>query len=56
MQSEQVLENKLVQQLTKMDYVLVAISDEKQLFSNLKSQLEKLNALSFYLIVSLSKF
>jgi len=46
MQSEQVLENKLVKQLTEMDYALVTIRDEKQLFANLKSQLEKLNALS----------
>ncbi|MCK5190287.1 MAG: type I restriction endonuclease subunit R, partial [Methylococcales bacterium] len=46
MQSEQVLENKLVKQLTGMDYSLVTIRDEKQLFANLKSQLEKLNALS----------
>jgi len=46
MQSEQVLENKLVKQLTGMDYALVVIRDEKQLFANLKFQLETLNALS----------
>ncbi len=46
MQSEQVLENKLVKRLTGMDYALVTIRDEKQLFANLKSQLETLNALS----------
>ena len=46
MQSEQVLENKMVKQLTEMDYALVTISDEKHLFANLKFQLEKLNALS----------
>ncbi len=46
MQSEQVLENKMVKQLTEMDYALTTISDEKQLFANLKSQLETLNELS----------
>ena len=46
-QSEQVLENKLVVQLTAFGYEKVIIKDEKALVENLKKQLEKHNKVQF---------
>jgi len=46
-QSEQILENNLVQQLKELGYAFVKIEDEQALLSNLKSQLEKHNNQSF---------
>ena len=46
-QPEQILEEKLVQQLTEMGYGLVHIKNESELISNLKSQLEKHNDIQF---------
>lgn len=46
-QSEQVLENQLIEQLQKTGYTKIHIPDEKALLSNLKIQLEKHNNLSF---------
>ena len=46
-QSEQVLENKLVAQLTTLGYEKVVIADEKSLVKNLKKQLEKHNKVQF---------
>ena len=46
-QTEQVLENQLIAQLTKQGYAKVTINDEKELVTNLKSQLEKHNDISF---------
>lgn len=46
-QSEQVLENQLIEQLQKTGYTKIHIPDEKALLSNLKTQLEKHNNLSF---------
>ena len=46
-QPEQILEEQLVDQLQKLGYVLVHLKDEKDLISNLKSQLEKHNNISF---------
>ncbi len=46
-QSEQVLENQLIEKLQKRGYTKVHIPDEKTLLSNLKIQLEKHNNLSF---------
>ena len=45
-QSEQVLENNLVTQLTTLGYERVAIPDEEALLANLKRQLEKHNKVS----------
>ena len=42
-QSERELEENLIEQLVQLGYQNVVISDEKQLVSNLKAQLEKLN-------------
>ena len=42
-QSEQVLEDNLVEQLTTLGYEYVTIKDESSLLSNLKTQLEKHN-------------
>lgn len=42
-ESEQTLENKLLDQLSDLSYSRVAINDETALFANLKSQLENLN-------------
>lgn len=42
-QPEQLLENSLITQLQLLGYHLVSISNEKELLSNLKSQLEKHN-------------
>jgi type I restriction enzyme R subunit len=46
-QSEQILENNLVQQLTELGYSFVEVKDEQALLSNLKSQLEKHNKETF---------
>lgn len=46
-QPEQILEEQLVAQLQKLGYGLAVIRDEKELISNLKSQLEKHNNISF---------
>ncbi len=46
-QSEQVLEDSLVKQLTEKDYDFVKIADEDDLLANLKIQLEKHNDISF---------
>ena len=46
-QSEQALEEQLLTQLQKMGYKLVTIDNEQALVSNLKSQLEKHNKITF---------
>ncbi|MFT6841499.1 MAG: type I restriction enzyme R subunit [Psychroserpens sp.] len=46
-QPEAILEEQLVDQLHKLGYAKVIIPDEKTLLSNLKSQLEKHNNLTF---------
>lgn len=46
-QSEQILENKLVEQLQNLGYAKVSIPNEDALLSNLKAQLEKHNKVSF---------
>ena len=46
-QSEQVLEEQLVEQLKKLGYKPVTITDEKALLANLKTQLEKHNKIVF---------
>lgn len=46
-QSEQILENNLVHQLSSNGYDKVIIKDEKELLSNLKTQLEKHNNKTF---------
>ncbi|SHI60900.1 type I restriction enzyme, R subunit [Mesonia phycicola] len=46
-QSEQVLENKLVEQLKGLGYTKVVIPNEEALVLNLKSQLEKHNNITF---------
>ena len=46
-QSEQILEEKLIAQLQKLGYQYVPIIDEKGLLTNLKTQLEKHNHISF---------
>ncbi|WP_233861252.1 type I restriction endonuclease subunit R [Tenacibaculum piscium] len=46
-QSEQVLENKLVAQLSNQGYAKVNIPDEASLLANLKVQLEKHNNITF---------
>jgi len=46
-QSEQALENNLVQQLVDLKYDAVSIPDEATLLTNLKSQLEKHNKQQF---------
>ena len=45
-QSEQILENNLIAQLITLGYSFVTINDEKDLLSNLKSQVEKHNNIS----------
>ena len=42
-QSEQILENNLVEQLQTLGYSYVAIKDEDDLLTNLKKQIEKHN-------------
>lgn len=46
-QPEQILENKLVQQLTELGYGYIKIADEKELLTNLKTQLEVHNKTTF---------
>ena len=46
-QSEQVLEEQLIDQLQKLGYQYVTIADEKSLLTNLKTQLEKHNRIQF---------
>lgn len=46
-QPEQILEEQLVAQLQKLGYGLVYIKDEKELITNLKTQLEKHNNIQF---------
>lgn len=46
-QSEQILEEQLVEQLKKLGYELVLIKDEKELIANLKRQIEKHNKIKF---------
>ncbi|MGY5848404.1 type I restriction endonuclease subunit R [Salegentibacter sp. HM20] len=46
-QSEQILENKLVDQLQSLGYKKVVIPNEDALLANLKTQLEKHNNISF---------
>ncbi|WP_423128489.1 type I restriction endonuclease subunit R [Gaoshiqia sp. Z1-71] len=46
-QPEQILENQLVEQLQKLGYGLVHIKDENELITNLKTQLEKHNGVTF---------
>lgn len=46
-ESEQALENSLIAQLVKMKYERVIIRDEKDLLTNLKTQLEKHNQATF---------
>ena len=45
-QSEYQLENKLIGQLKQLGYAAVTIKDERQLLSNLKTQIESANGLS----------
>lgn len=47
LQSEKVLEDQLIKQLQKQGYEYVSITDENQLISNLKNQLEKHNKTTF---------
>lgn len=46
-QPEAILEDQLVEQLNKLGYSKVSIPDEQTLLSNLKSQLEKHNQITF---------
>ena len=46
-QSEQVLENQLIEQLATIGYAKVTIPDEASLVANLKTQLEKHNNTTF---------
>lgn len=46
-QPEQILENQLVEQLQKLGYGLVHITNETKLIANLKTQLEKHNDVTF---------
>jgi len=46
-QSEQVLENKLIEQLVGLGYELVKVESETDLLTNLQSQLEKHNKTTF---------
>jgi len=46
-QPEQILENQLVEQLQKLGYGLVHITNETELLANLKTQLEKHNEVKF---------
>ena len=42
-QTEQILENQLIQQLSNIGYTKVSIPNEASLLANLKTQLEKHN-------------
>lgn len=46
-QPEQVLEEQLIAQLTKLGYAFVQLKDEAALLANLKKQLEKHNGITF---------
>lgn len=46
-QSEQILEQQLIENLRKLGYQHIAIADEKGLIANLKTQLEKHNNVVF---------
>ncbi|MEY3501061.1 MAG: hypothetical protein RL308_2733, partial [Bacteroidota bacterium] len=46
-QSEQILEEQLLRQLSSNGYDKILIKDEKELLSNLKTQLEKHNNKTF---------
>ena len=46
-ESEQILEDKLIAQLEKLQYTKVVIKDENDLLANLKTQLEKHNNITF---------
>ena len=46
-QPEQILEEQLIEQLQKLNYIYVVIKDEAALLSNLKKQLEKHNNITF---------
>jgi type I restriction enzyme R subunit len=46
-QSEQILENNLISQLTKLGYERVSISGDEDIERNLKSQLERFNNITF---------
>lgn len=46
-QSEQVLEEQLIDQLQKLGYAFISISNENELLINLKNQLEKHNRIQF---------
>lgn len=46
-QSEQILEDQLIEQLKKLGYKYIAINNEDELLANLKSQLEKHNNITF---------
>lgn len=46
-QSEQILEEKLIAQLQKLGYQYISVGDEAGLLSNLKTQLEKHNNITF---------
>ncbi len=45
-QSEYQLENELIAQLKGLGYSIVTIKDERQLLSNLKTQIERANGLA----------
>jgi type I restriction enzyme R subunit len=45
-QSEYQLENELIAQLQQLGYATVTIKDERQLLSNLKTQIERANGLA----------
>ena len=46
-QPEQVLENQLIEQLSSIGYTKVSIPDEATLLTNLKTQLETHNNITF---------
>ncbi|QXP52878.1 type I restriction endonuclease subunit R [Cellulophaga sp. HaHa_2_1] len=46
-QPEQILENQLIEQLSNQGYAKVSIPDEAALLTNLKTQLEKHNSITF---------
>ena len=45
-ESEYQLENELISQLKQLGYAAVTIKDERQLLSNLKTQIERANGLA----------
>ena len=45
-QSEYQLENELISQLKQLGYASVMLKDERQLLSNLKTQVERANGLA----------